>query len=61
MATHRLFDSLGSAFLRELGGVYADDDNAIREAGFDLPQLRKHVQAVNSTECPEVEQDDLAP
>ena len=60
MAAHRLRDGIRPAFLRKLRGVDADDDDAVGQPGFDLPQLREYVQAINSTECPEVEQDDLA-
>jgi hypothetical protein len=41
--------------------VDADDDEALGVALFELPQLRQAVKAVDSTEGPEVEQDQLAP
>ena len=44
----------------ELAGVHADDDQLIRVALFQLPQLRQYVDAVDSAVSPEVEQHQLA-
>ena len=44
-----------------LAAVHADDDERIREFLFELPQLRKNVNAVDSTVRPEIEQDDFSP
>jgi hypothetical protein len=44
-----------------LAAVYADDDERICEFLFELPQLRKNVNAVDSTVRPEIEQDDFSP
>ncbi len=44
-----------------LTAVHSDDDERICELFFELPQLRKNVNAVDSTVRPEIEQDDLSP
>lgn len=44
-----------------LAAVYTDDDERVCEFLFELPQLRKNVNAVDSTVRPEIEQDDFPP
>ena len=44
-----------------LAAVHADDDKRVCEFLFELPQLRKNVNAVDSTVRPEIEQDDFPP
>jgi hypothetical protein len=44
-----------------LAAVNADDDELVGEFFFELPQLRKNVNAVDSTIRPEIEQHDLSP
>jgi hypothetical protein len=44
----------------ELGTVDADRDQHIAVALFELPQLRKYVETVDSAVGPEIEQDELA-
>jgi hypothetical protein len=45
----------------ELGAVDPDDGDRAAEPALDVPQLREHVDAVDSAAGPEVEQQQLAP
>jgi hypothetical protein len=44
-----------------LAAVNAYDNEPVGEFFFELPQLRKNVNAVDSTVGPEIEQNDLSP
>lgn len=46
---------------REFGRMDTDDDQLIRKLLFELLQLGKHVQTVDSAEGPEIENHYLAP
>jgi hypothetical protein len=46
-------------FLIELRRMYADDSELIREGLFKLTQLRECMHTVDSTECPEVDDEDV--
>ena len=59
VAQHRLAKIRRVALRRELGGVDPDHDHPVAIFALDLPQLRKGVHAVDSTEGPEV--DDREP
>jgi hypothetical protein len=48
------------ALARELSAVDANDRDVIRISLFELPQLRKYVDAVDSAVSPEVEQQEFA-
>ena len=49
---------LGLALGGELGRVDGDDLDGVGVAALDLPQLRKHVEAVDSSVGPEVEDEE---
>ena len=53
-------DRLGLPLAREFRRVDADDGELPAPLALELPQLRKEMQAVDSAEGPEVEQDQLA-
>src|SRR5256885_17059518 len=57
LSLHALFRS---PLAQELRRVHADDGELLAPLALELPQLRKDVQAVDSAEGPEVEQDQLA-
>src|SRR3989442_11124709 len=53
-------DGVGLPLAQELRRVHTDDGELLAPLALELPQLRKDVQAVDSAEGPEVEQDQLA-
>src|SRR3954463_10208022 len=54
------FQDSGCLALRDIfAAMDSDDDNVIRIAFLDLPQLRKNVDAVDSPVGPEIEQNHL--
>jgi hypothetical protein len=53
-------DSISNPLGVILTAVYADYSELGRKLLFQLPQLRKYVNAVDSAVCPEVEQDDFS-
>ena len=56
----RLTNALGDALGDVLAAVDADDGDVIGVFLFELPQLRKYVDAVDSAVGPEIEEEQLA-
>ncbi len=59
-STNRILKMNVEALGRVLGAMDADDEELIVEVGFEIPQLRDDVQAVDSAVGPEIENDELA-
>ena len=57
----RMANSLCDSLSVVLAAVDANDDQRVCKFLFELPQLRKNVNAVDSTVCPEIEQYDFPP
>ena len=57
----RIADPLCYSLSVVLAAVHADDDERICEFLFELPQLRKNMNAVDSTVRPEIEKDGFSP
>jgi hypothetical protein len=57
---HRFFDAFGIFFVVELGGVDAEDDDFVGILLLQPDQVGEEMQAINSTQGPKFEDDDLA-
>ena len=51
----------GDAFREVLPAVHSNDNDLGFVHLLELPQLRQHMDAIDSAVCPEIEQRDLAP
>src|SRR5437867_2378670 len=60
VAQYGITHTVCELFLIELRRMNTDDGKLIREGLFKLTQLRECMHAVDSTECPEVDDDDVA-
>jgi len=59
VAQHSITHGFRELLARKFRRVYADDDQFVGKCGFEFAQLRECVHAVDSTECPEVENSDM--
>ena len=60
VARDRLRQLVGLLLGRELRRMHADDGDLIGKSGLQLAQRRKHVNAVDAAEGPEIENDEFA-
>jgi hypothetical protein len=59
-SNRRVANALGDSFGGVLPAMHTDDGDRIAEPLLELPQLRKHMDAVDSAVGPEVEEQQLA-
>ncbi len=60
VSKHRFLDALGIFFVVELGGVDADNDHFVWILLLQPDQVGEEVQAINSTQSPEFQNDNFA-